>query len=352
MPTRKWLVLIALFGLLTLGVACGGDDDSDDDPTRESTRKSRTTPSPEATEAKDLTPQQIVEKLQYSVININTTSPEGSGGGSGFVWEDGKHVLTNAHVVIGAASIKVVDPKDKKELSAKVVAMSPCDDVALLEIERANFQPAPIGDSNNLQPGEEVVALGYPSTAGDWQGQKLTVTRGIVSKLHDKWNGREDLIQTDAAINPGNSGGPLVNMRGEVVGMNTLTQTNKQAVNWAISMDEAKFIADKLKGGKNINYLGLKLMENYRGLAQELGIALAYIDGIVVLGVDQGSPAHKAGIGYSDLIYTIDHTAVASVGELCDILRSKKPGQQIRVDFTRTYTDGSYKDFYSEVTLE
>ncbi|KAA0233685.1 PDZ domain-containing protein, partial [bacterium] len=241
---------------------------------------------------------------------------------------------------------------DKREFPAKVVALSPCDDIALLSVERAKLEPAPIGDSKKLQSGEEVVALGYPGSATDWQGQKLTVTRGIVSKLGEKYNGREDLIQTDAAINPGNSGGPLVNMRGEVVGMNSLTSTNKQSVNYAISMDEAKFVADKLKNGKNIDYLGLKLTENYRGLAAELGIRLAYIDGVLVLGVDQGSPAHKAGIGYSDLIYTIDFTSVATVGEICDVLRSKQSGQQIRIDFTRSYTDGSYKDFYADVTLQ
>lgn len=351
MLTRNWLALVSLVAVLAVGAACSGDD-SDDEPTRESTRPSNSTPSPGPTEAKDLTPQQIVEKLKSSVININTTSPEGTGGGSGIVWGDGQHVLTNAHVVLGAASIKVVDPDDKRELSARVVALSPCDDVALLEVERAKFKPAPIGDSKELQPGQEVVTLGYPGTATDWQGQKLTVTRGIVSKLGEKYNGREDLIQTDAAINPGNSGGPLVNMRGEVVGMNTLTQTSKQSVNYAISMDEAAFVAEKLKAGKNIDYLGVKLTENYRGLADQLGIELAYIDGILVLGVDQGSPAHKAGIGYTDLIYTIDFTDVETVGEICDVLRSKKPGQEIRVDFTRTYSDGSYKDFYAQVTLQ
>ncbi len=330
---------------LSMFAACGGGGDDDDDggdtPTAES-----------PTQSKDLTPQEIVSAMSQSVVHIKATYPEGTGGGSGIVWEDGTHIITNSHVVTGAGSIKVVDPKDGKQISAKVVAQSPCDDVALLQVERGNFTPARIGDSGKLSAGEQVVALGFPGTVTDQGSDKLTITRGIVSKVSDTVDGYNDLIQTDAAINPGNSGGPLVNSRGEVIGINTLSARTKQGQNYAIAINEAKFVAEKLKAGKNLNWIGVRLEPNYQGLASELGIKLAYIDGLVVTGIDTGSPADKAKLGYSDLIYTVDNVDVPTVGAFCDVLRSRKAGDKIRVDITRTYRDGSHEDLYADVILE
>lgn len=328
-------------------VACGDDDEDPAKPAKEDT--------PTATaesEARDLTPQEIVESLSHSVVNIATTSPSGAGGGSGIVWEDNRHILTNAHVVLGAGSIKVIDPTDGREIAARVVALSPCDDVALLEVERGNFEPAPVGDSDELEPGEEVVALGYPATYTDQGSSKLVVTRGIVSKVKDSLDGKTDLIQTDAAINPGNSGGPLVNRRGEVIGINTLTFLGQQSQNYAIAINEAAFVAEKLSTGKNITYIGARIRANYAGLAQELGIQLAYTDGLLITGIDTGSPADNAGLAYSDLIYYADDVWMESIGDFCDVLRSRKPGDTIRIDITRTYRDGSSEDLYAEVELE
>ncbi|MEP7215773.1 MAG: trypsin-like peptidase domain-containing protein, partial [Anaerolineaceae bacterium] len=333
--------------------ACGGGDDTPKTsvgttPSAAATGSTTAT----ATVPKELTPQEIVAKLTGSVVHIKATYPAGTGGGSGIVWEDGTHILTNAHVVLGAGSIKVVDPVDQKQISARVVALSPCDDVALLEVERGNFKPASIGDSKKVATGEAVVTLGFPGTFTDSGSDKLTVTRGIVSKSGDSFDGLQDLIQTDAAINGGNSGGPLVNARGEVIGMNTLRSVSAQNANYAISMAEAKFVADKLKAGKNINYLGMRLEQNYQGLAQQLNVKLAYIDGLVVTGVDTGSPAAAASLGYSDLVYYLDNVSVESVGAFCDVLRSRKTGDKLRIDFTRTFSDGSAKDFFAEVTLQ
>jgi len=340
------LAASAVFVGLSLISGCGGGGGDDDkkSPTAEATAA--------PTQAKDLSPQEIVTAMNLSVVHIKATYPEGTGGGSGIVWEDATHILTNAHVVTGAGSIKVVDPKDGKLISAKVVAQSPCDDVALLEVDRGNFTPAKTGDSGKLSAGEAVVALGFPGTVTDQGSDKLTITRGIVSKVSDSVDGYNDLIQTDAAINPGNSGGPLVNSRGEVVGMNTLSARTKQEQNYAISINEAKFVADKLRAGKNLNWIGARIEPNYRGLASELGIKLAYTDGLLVTGIDTGSPAAKAGLGYSDLIYTVDSVSVPTVGAFCDVLRSRKVGDKIRIDITRTYRDGTYEDLYSDVVLE
>lgn len=341
------LALVLSAGLVAGLAACGNDDDDnrDDEATPTQASEESRTPS-------DLTPQEIVERFSGSVVHIAATYPEGTGGGSGIVWEDSRHIVTNAHVVLGAGSIKVIDPKDGRAIAARVVALSPCDDVALLEVERGNFEPAPIGDSEQLEPGEEVVALGYPATYTDQGSSKLVVTRGIVSKAHDSFDGKSDLIQTDAAINPGNSGGPLVNLRGEVIGINTLTFLGKQSQNYAIAINEAKFVADKLAKGTNITYIGARIQENYRGLAQELGISLAYTDGLLITGIDTGSAADVAGLGYSDLIYYVDNVSVDSVGAFCDVLRSRKPGDTLRIDITRTYRDGSSEDLYAEVEVK
>lgn len=341
------LALVLSAGLVAGLAACGNDDDDNRDDEATPTQASG-----ETRTSGDLTPQEIVERFSGSVVHIAATYPEGTGGGSGIVWEDSRHIVTNAHVVLGAGSIKVIDPKDGRAIAARVVALSPCDDVALLEVERGNFEPAPIGDSEQLEPGEEVVALGYPATYTDQGSSKLVVTRGIVSKAHDSFDGKSDLIQTDAAINPGNSGGPLVNLRGEVIGINTLTFLGKQSQNYAIAINEAKFVADKLAKGTNITYIGARIQENYRGLAQELGISLAYTDGLLITGIDTGSAADVAGLGYSDLIYYVDNVSVDSVGAFCDVLRSRKPGDTLRIDITRTYRDGSSEDLYAEVEVK
>lgn len=353
MIAPRLLFPLALSAVLVLTGCGGGGDDDDDDVTATATATATEAPSsPTATPTPEtLNPQQIVEKMQKSVVHIVANYPEGVGGGSGIVWESGTRIVTNAHVVLGAGSIKVIDPVDKREIPARVVALSQCDDVALLEVDRGNFEPATIGDSAKLATGEEVVALGFPGTFADPGGQSMTVTRGIVSKLGEQYDGLQDLIQTDAAINPGNSGGPLVNMRGEVIGINTLASTTRQSMNFAIAISEVKYVADQLKAGKHLNYLGARLEENYPGRADELGIYLAYIDGVLVTGVDAGSPADDAGLGYSDLIYYIDNVPVETPGDICDILRSRKAGDTINLLITRTYSDGSFEDLTGNVTL-
>ncbi|HMS57337.1 MAG TPA: trypsin-like peptidase domain-containing protein [Tepidiformaceae bacterium] len=347
----RFILTATAIASLSLFAACGGGGD-DDDNTGDTGGDATAAPTSAPTQPKELTPQEIVAAMTQSVVHIKATYPEGVGGGSGIVWEDGTHILTNAHVVTGAGSIKVIDPKDGRQISAKVVAQSPCDDVALLEVERGNFTAAKIGDSTKLAAGEAVVALGFPGTVTDQGSDKLTITRGIVSKTAETIDGYNDLIQTDAAINPGNSGGPLMNMKGEVIGINTLSVRSKQGQNYAISIGEAKFVAEKLKKGKNINWIGARLEQNYQGLAQQLNIKLAYTDGIVITGIDTGSPAAKANLGYSDLIYYVDNVNVPTVGAFCDVLRSRKAGDKIRIDITRTYTNGNHEDLYAEVVLE
>jgi S1-C subfamily serine protease len=251
-----------------------------------------------------------------------------------------------------------VDPVDGREIPARVLGISPCDDLALLEVDRGNFAPATLGSSADVATGEDVLALGFPGTLTDPVGDELTVTRGIVSKTGESFDGLEDLIQTDTPINGGNSGGALVNSRGEVIGINTLKSALQQDVNYAIAIDEAKFVADDLREGKKINWIGARLEANVAGIGNYYGMVLDFEgQGVVVTGIDPASPAESGGLGWADIIYRVDNVDVYSFGEVCDIMRSKSPGATIRFEFRRTYVDpdtfeySGYEDFYTDIAL-
>lgn len=313
-------------------------------PTATSTPAASPTPS-------ELTPEQIVARMQDSVVNVQTTYPGSTGGGSGIVWGDATHIVTNAHIVAGAGSIKVVEPSTGKAVSAKVVAVSSCDDIALLSVSSGKFVPAPLAADDSINTGEAVVALGYPATIADASGAKLSVTRGIVSKLGESFDGIEDLIQTDAPFNAGSSGGPLVDTEGNVIGMNAVRGNSGQNTNFSIAIGKMVKVTSQLASGKSIDYTGLKLMQNDPALGDDLGIFLAYTDGLFVVSVDAGSPADEAGLAPTDLIYHIDNVSVATVGDVCDILRSRSSGATVGVEFVRSYSDETSDAFVTNVVM-
>jgi serine protease Do len=188
---------------------------------------------------------QIVDKLRPSTVLIDVQESTDFGGtGSGFVYDPSGMIVTNAHVVTGAALIKVHLQGSDRWFSARVVGISPCDDLAIIQVDGGNPVPATIGSSDALRVGDEVVAIGYPKASQ--LGTDVTVTRGVVSKLHASVGQYADVIQTDAAINPGNSGGPLVNLTGEVVGITTATLRGTTGINFAISISAAKPILSQL----------------------------------------------------------------------------------------------------------
>jgi S1-C subfamily serine protease len=312
--------------------ACGGGDDDDSTATTAGSPTAVISPTPAV-----LTAAAILEQNQQSVVRISTTSPQGDGGGSGIVWEDATHILTNAHVVIGAGSIKVTDPTDgTRTYSAKVVALSACDDIALLSVDRGNFKPAKIGNSDEVKPADGSVALGFPANIGNDARNKLIVTEGLISQVHATFafDGQEDLLETTAPINPGNSGGPLFNKKGEVIGINSYSANGSQAENYAITSNEAKYVADKLKSGKNIDYLGVNVIRNTPDLADYYD--LPYTNGLLVYGVDPGSAAAKATpnpLQYPYLIFSIDGTEVPTIGAMCDVVRSRTSGTTVRIQF-------------------
>jgi serine protease Do len=235
-----------------------------------------------------------------------------SGLGTGFIIDQEGFIVTNNHVVEGAEKIKVV-LQDEREFEAIIVGRDPQTDLALIKVEAGKKLPAvPIGRSSELEVGEWVVAIGNPF------GLEHTVTAGIVSA-----KGRvigagpyDDYIQTDASINPGNSGGPLLNMQGEVVGINTAIIASGQGIGFAIPIDMASNIVAELKadGAVTRGWLGVAIQDLKGDLASYYDIEEGH--GVLVTQVVSGDPADKAGIQPNDIILEIDGSRVNSSREL------------------------------------
>jgi serine protease Do len=254
------------------------------------------------------------------------------GQGSGFVFasksgllSDKTYLLTNNHVVESAEKIRV-KLQDGRELEAKVTGRDPQSDVAVIEVPVGGIPALPLADSSKLEVGEWVVAIGNPF------GLSHTLTVGVVSakgRTSVGINDYEDFIQTDAAINPGNSGGPLVNLDGEVVGMNTAIFSRSggyMGVGFAIPSDLLKAIADQLidKGEVTRGFLGIVIQQLTPDLADSLGIDTA--KGILVAQVNEGSPAAEAGLRAGDLIVAYDEKPVTDIGSFRNQVSLTPPG--------------------------
>ena len=274
-------------------------------------------------------PREIDPKL-FEELHKRFFGPDGSpnfenqqfgqqtqGTGSGFVYDDRGHILTNNHVVDGAAKI-VVTFHDGEEASAKVVGVDPKTDVAVIQVEATSYPALAKGKSSKVQVGELVIAVGSPF------GLDQTVTTGIVSALGrgdqqiiGQAGAFEDFIQTDAAINPGNSGGPLIDLDGRVIGINTAIATaarSSAGVGFAIPIDLASNIADRLiKDGKvKRAALGIALQQLTPKIARSSGYDVK-TKGILVGQVFANSPAAKAGLKPGDLIVKFDETPAESL---------------------------------------
>lgn len=249
--------------------------------------------------------------------------PEGMGSGV-IISEDGR-IITNAHVVKDADDIKVT-LGDKRSFHAKVIGADPGSDIAVIKIEAKNLPTATMGDSSKLRVGEIVLAVGNPF------GFNQTVTSGIVSatgRTNVKIIEYEDFIQTDAAINPGNSGGPLVNINGEVIGINTAIASRSggyQGIGFAIPSNSAKRIMEDLlsEGKVRRGLLGVHIQDVNESLAKSFGRDSA--DGALVNNVVPGSPADKAGIQSGDIILEFKGQPVSSAGQLRNAVAEEKPG--------------------------
>ncbi len=263
--------------------------------------------------------------------------------GSGVIIDPEGYILTNEHVINDADKITVTLP-DGREFQGEIKGRDARSDLAIIKIGVHNLPTASLGDSDNLKIGQWVVAIGNPFGFA-MQNPEPTVTAGVISALHrslgrsvSRDRDYNDLIQTDAAINPGNSGGPLVNLKGEIVGINVAifsTSGGYQGVGFAIPIDNAKRIISRLIEGKKILYgwLGVTVQDLTDDLAKYFG--LPNKNGVLVAKVLEKSPAQKAGIKESDVIKQFDNQAVNNVRELLGMVGKAEVGRKVKVTLLR-----------------
>ncbi len=259
--------------------------------------------------------------------------------GSGFIIASDGYILTNNHVIDEAEKI-TVRLADKREFTAKVVGADPQSDVAILKIEGTNLPVLPLGNSDALEVGEWVIAIGSPFELNQ------TVTVGVVSAKGRNRMGitdYENFIQTDAAINPGNSGGPLLNIHGEAVGMNTAIFSRSggyMGIGFAIPINMAKSIEQQLrKGGKvTRGWLGILIQDVNEDLAKSFGVKAG---GALVSEVTEGSPAMKSGLIQGDIVTEIDSVPVTDVADLRNKIAMTPPNTSLTL---RVLRDGKEKD--------
>jgi Do/DeqQ family serine protease len=253
------------------------------------------------------------------------------GAGSGFIIDADGYVLTNHHVVDGAERI-TVKLADGRSLRARVVGSDAPTDIALLKVDSPTPLPvAPLGDSSSLRVGEWVCAIGNPLA------YEHTVTVGVVSYLGRKLfdASLDDYIQTDAAINFGNSGGPLINARGEVIGINAAISWKASSIGFAIPINQATAILPQLKANGRVTrgYLGITLRDLDPDLGQSLG--LDRVTGALIQDVSEGSPGERAGLHVYDVILSVDGEDVKSNDDLIRRIAARAPGTTVRLRLLR-----------------
>ena len=253
------------------------------------------------------------------------------GVGSGFILTTDGFVMTNAHVVEGADEV-IVTLTDKREFKAKIIGADKRSDVAVVKIEATGLPAVKVGDLSRLRVGEWVMAIGSPF------GLENTVTAGIVSAKQRDTGDYLPFIQTDVAINPGNSGGPLINMRGEVIGINSQIYSRSggfQGISFAIPMDEAARVADQLRATGKVTRgrIGVQIDQVSKEVAESIG--LGKTQGALVRGVESGAPAEKAGIEAGDIILKFDGKSIEKSSDLPRLVGNVKPGTKAVVTVFR-----------------
>ena len=288
------------------------------------------------------------EKVSPSVVNIDVLHrlrsrraadprfpPEARGSGSGFIFTPDGFILTNSHVVHGASHIDVV-LSDGRRVMADLVGDDPDTDLAVVRIDAPNVAAALLGDSNAIRVGQLAIAVGNP------YGFQCTVTAGVVSALGRSLrstSGRliDSVIQTDAALNPGNSGGPLVNSRGDVIGVNTAVILPAQGICFAIGINTAKFVAGRLiKDGKiRRGFIGVSGQNVPLPRRLVLARNLPVESGIQVVAIERNSPAERAGLREGDVIVGYGESATAGIDDLHRLLVEERVGVKSTVTLIR-----------------
>lgn len=298
---------------------------------------------PDEGEALDAYSRTVMGALQTvgpSVVFIQVKSKarngqERGGSGSGFLFTPDGYIFTNSHVVHGATELSVT-LSDGRQVPARLIGEDEHSDLAVIQIWAPNIAPAVLGDSAQLSPGQLVVAIGNPF------GFQNTVTAGIVSALGRSLraeSGRliDNVIQTDAALNPGNSGGPLVNSRGQVIGVNTAVILPAQGICLAVPINTAKFVAVALirdgfvrRGWIGVAAQNIDLSTRLRRFHQ-----IENSGAVLIIGVEKNSPAAKAGLREGDALVEFNGSALNSVDDLHRLLLSVRDEQECNARIVR-----------------
>jgi S1-C subfamily serine protease len=281
------------------------------------------------------------EKVSPAVVKIDVQQrgPNGrfarAGSGSGFIFTPDGFILTNSHVVHGAARLEVA-LTDGRTVDGTLIGDDPDTDLAVVRIDAPDLEPVSLGNSDSLRVGQVAIAIGNP------YGFQCTVTAGIVSALGRSFrsqSGRliDNMIQTDAALNPGNSGGPLVNSRGEVIGVNTAVILPAQGLCFAVSVDTAKYVLGFLMRDGEIHraYLGVagqnidlhRRLVRFHQLAKETGV--------LIISVEKDSPAAAAQLEEGDVIVALEGKPIATIDDLHRLLAMEKIGATSRLTVIR-----------------
>jgi S1-C subfamily serine protease len=280
----------------------------------------------------------VVDKVSLAVVNIdvqrqlrsrrrnNRVAQEVHGNGSGCIFTQDGYILTNSHVVHNATKIEVT-LSDGRRFPAELIGDDPDTDLAVIRIHAPNLVAARLGDSQSLKAGQLAIAIGNP------YGFQCTVTTGVISALGRSFRSRsgrliDNIIQTDAALNPGNSGGPLVTSNGEVIGINTAVIMSAQGICFAVPINTAKMILTPLiKDGKiQRGYIGIGGQNVPLPRRVVLFHELSVESGVLVISIENDSPAQKAGLVEGDVIVGINNQPIASIDDLHKLLTHEQVG--------------------------
>ena len=294
----------------------------------------------------------LYERINPGVVSIWVITEQGSGQGSGFVIDKEGHIITNYHIVEGVLTVEVDFPSGLKTYG-QVIGKDPDSDLGIVKVDIPpdKLQPLSLADSDQVKVGQTVIAIGNPF------GYSGTMTTGIISGIGrtlaslrsapgGDYFSASDIIQTDAAINPGNSGGPLLNLQGEVIGVNRAISTTNislqgeplnSGVGFAVAINTVKRVIPSLiaEGKYDYPYLGVEGLSEITLTAQE-ELKLPQTNGIYVTNVTSGSPAKRAGVEKGDLIIAVDNHPVSDFGDLLSYLFNyKKPNDSVVLTFLR-----------------
>lgn len=339
----KGLAIALVAALVGGGVgAAVVEEGKDDGPVRSSLTSSGANSKEISQPATPSNIRTVLQTVEPAVVSIRVATSSGTGSGTGMIISSDGYILTNAHVISGATNIKVTLSGQKDSIDARLIGLDRSIDSAVVKLSSppANLPVVQFGDSDQMQVGDEVVAIG--NALGLAGGP--SVTTGILSaRDRDIGDGQgetlQNLLQTDAAINPGNSGGPLVNMAGQVVGMNTAVIRGDQGefenIGFALAINTIRPAITDLQAGKiqQRALLGVTADSVTEEVRQRLEITPQ--KGAIVDRVSPNGPADEAGLSRFDVIVGVDDKEITSSEQLVSEIRSHKPGDKVRIDYYR-----------------